>query len=185
MALDSVKNLVKVTLSLGYNAVATSVVLVAGQGAKLPAAPFNLVWWNATDFPDPADDPNAEIIRVTNIATDTLTITRNQESSGASTKNTAGKTYQMALALTKKMIDDLNALIAAAASNHTQVDTFTTTAGNQSFSLTKNPALSILLVVIAQQPLNPSDFSFDAVHTVSTSNISYPAGLSAFVLYTY
>lgn len=189
MALDAVKNLVKVTVSTGYNASATSIVLQSGQGAKMPSAPFNLIWWNSTDYPDPADDPNAEIVRVTNVSTDTLTITRATESATgggtASTKNTAAKTYQMMLALTAKMITDINALIAAAAANHTQIDTFTTTSGNQSFVLSKNPALSILLVVIAQQPLNPSDFSFDSVHTVSTSNISYPSGLNAFVMYTY
>ncbi len=112
MALDPVLNFAKCTVSTGYDASATSIVLSGGDGAKLPApasnGAFNLVWWNSTDYPDPADDPNKEIVRCTARSTDTLTVTRNQESSGASTKNTDGKTYKMILAMTKKMVDDIN-----------------------------------------------------------------------------
>jgi len=38
MALDPVKNFAKVEVSTGYDAAATSITLVSGQGAKLPAA---------------------------------------------------------------------------------------------------------------------------------------------------
>ena len=24
-----------------------------------------MTWWNSTDYPDPSDDPNSEIVRVT------------------------------------------------------------------------------------------------------------------------
>jgi hypothetical protein len=34
--------------------------LQAGQGLRLPAAPFNLTWWNSTDYPNSANDPNVE-----------------------------------------------------------------------------------------------------------------------------
>jgi len=108
---DAVKNFGKVTVSTGYDASATNIVLSGGHGAKLPQpssdGEFNLVWWNNTDYGDPSDDPNVEIVRCTARSTDTLTVTRNQESSGASIKNIAGKTYRMALVLTKKMMDDL------------------------------------------------------------------------------
>ena len=40
--LDSVANFVIVQLSHGHDQNATAVVLVDGQGAKLPAAPFNV-----------------------------------------------------------------------------------------------------------------------------------------------
>src|ERR1035441_360711 len=76
--------------------------------AKLPSAPFNVTWWNVTEFPDPADDPLAEIVRVTGTGT-TLTITRAQEGTSASTKNTAGKAYKMILGMTAKMIADIGA----------------------------------------------------------------------------
>jgi hypothetical protein len=108
---DAVKNFGKVTVSTGYDDSAVSIVLSGGHGAKLPDpssdGEFNLVWWNNTDYGDPSDDPNVEIVRCTARSTDTLTVTRNQEGSGASIKNIASKTYRMALVLTKKMMDDL------------------------------------------------------------------------------
>ncbi|MDD5065232.1 MAG: hypothetical protein PHQ35_10810 [Phycisphaerae bacterium] len=131
MALDPVLNFAKVEVSTGYDDAATTVVLTAGEGAKLPdpssAGAFNLVWWNSTDYPDPADDPNKEIVRCTARSTDTLTVARNQESSGASTKNTGSKTYKMAIALTKKMKDDIgkfqvyDAVVAATGGDYTTV----------------------------------------------------------------
>ncbi len=111
MQLDAVKNFAKVTVSTGYDASATEITLTGGHGAELPDpssdGEFNLVWWNSTDYEDPADDPNVEIVRCTAKSTDVLTVTRNQEGSGASIKNTASKTYKMILALTAKMITDI------------------------------------------------------------------------------
>lgn len=113
--LDPVKNNVNVTVSTTYDAVATSIVLAGGDGAKLPDpvadGEFNLVWYDATVYPDPNDDPNVEIVRVTAVSTDTLTVTRNQEGSGASTKNTGGSTYKMGLFPTKKLVDDIDGVV--------------------------------------------------------------------------
>lgn len=116
MTIDVRSNFGKVTVSTGYDASATSIALSSGHGSKLPSSfSYNLVWYNSTDYPDPADDPNVEIVRVTNRVTDTLTVTRAQEGTSATTKNTGSKTYKMALAVTKKMIDDIETDIAAAA----------------------------------------------------------------------
>lgn len=98
--MDIAKNAAKCTVSTTYDASATSVVLTTGHGARLPSTPFNLVWWNSTDYSDPVDDPNFEIVRCVAISTDTLTIERAQEGTSASTKNTASKTYKMSLAPT-------------------------------------------------------------------------------------
>lgn len=112
---DLVTNFAKATVSTGYDSAAVSVDLIAGHGAKFPVAAaatntswFNVVWYNSTDYPDPADDPSVEIVRVTNRSTDTLTIVRAQEGTTASNKNTAGKTYKMILAPTRKTILDLS-----------------------------------------------------------------------------
>jgi hypothetical protein len=108
MAGIPVTNFGKVTVSIGYDAAATSIVLSSGHGSRLPSTfPYPLSWWNATDYSDPADDPNREIITVTNRASDTLTITRASEGTSASTKNTGSKTYKMVLSLTKAMYDAL------------------------------------------------------------------------------
>ena len=108
---DARKNFAKCEVSTGYSAAATSIALSSGDGAKLPQpstdGEFNLVWHDSTTYPDPADDPNVEIVRVTARSTDTLTVTRAQEGTSASTKNASGKTYKMVLGPTAKTVDDL------------------------------------------------------------------------------
>lgn len=116
--IDPVTNFGEVTVSTGYNASATSIALLTGDGALLPDpstdGAFNMVWWNCTNYANPKQDPNKEIVRITARSTDTLTITRAQEGTSASTKNTGGKTYKMALVATKKFRDDVNTALGAA-----------------------------------------------------------------------
>jgi hypothetical protein len=71
--LDAVANFPKLTVSIAYGASDTSIIVASG-GSSLPAAPFNMTWWNSTDWPGPADDPNVEIIHVTGISGNTLTL---------------------------------------------------------------------------------------------------------------
>jgi len=109
--LDSVKNFAKGTVSTGYDLSATTVELSSGDGAKFPQpstdGAFNIVWWNASDYSDPSDDPDVEIVRCMTRSSDTLTVNRAQEDTTASDKNTGGKTYKMILSLTRKMITDI------------------------------------------------------------------------------
>lgn len=116
MVLDPTKNFAKCSVSAGYDTLATSIVLSTGDGGKLPApatdGPFNLVWWNSTDFPDPADDANKEIVRCTARTVDTLTIARAQEGTTATAKNLAGKSYKVSLDYTGKFRDDIEAWMA-------------------------------------------------------------------------
>jgi hypothetical protein len=107
MSFDAHKNFAKATVSLGYTSLATSIVLMAGGGARMPTAPFNAVWWNATDYPDPADDPLREIIRVSARSTDTLTIVRAQEATAAVDHNLPSKNYKLVAGLTLKAITDI------------------------------------------------------------------------------
>lgn len=79
-----------------------SLEVVAGQGARFPAPPFNVTIWSAGTFPVPT---NAEIARVTSIVGDVFTIIRAQESSNA--RNiVAGD--QIAATITDKTLDDLS-----------------------------------------------------------------------------
>lgn len=75
--------------NFGYSTVAVAPVpalagnsldVAAGQGALFPAVPFNCTVWPAGVAPISS---NAEIVRVTNIVGDTLTITRAQEGTAA------------------------------------------------------------------------------------------------------
>ena len=119
--MDATKNFVKVEVSTGYDSAATSVVLKAGDGAKLPdpaSGNYNLVWWNSTDYADPADDPYVSIVRVTGKATDTLTVVQPSSATGnnyngetssntAQNHNIADKVYKMALSPTYKVFNDI------------------------------------------------------------------------------
>jgi hypothetical protein len=135
--LDSVANFIEVQASTGYGSSATSITLQSGQGAKLPAAPFNLIWWNSTDYPNPANDPNVEIIRVTNVVTDTLTITRAQEGTSAANHNTGGKTYSLVLGITAGLI----AAIVAQTGNGIPVENEVVSGSGTSWTLV-NPAVA-------------------------------------------
>lgn len=164
MALDPVLNFAKVTVDdVGYDADDVTIELSAGHGARLPNpstdGAFNLVWWNDTDYADPTDDPNVEIVRCTARTVDTLTITRARENTSASTKNTASKTYKMILAMTKKMIDDIQALAPKIKTD--KITAGITQSGND-VSIALTTALSesyttILLVFRMGQMLDPTD----------------------------
>jgi hypothetical protein len=108
-ALDNTVNFGRVTVLAGHNASDVSIALQSGNGALLPVAPFNVVYWNSTDYADPSSDPNKEIVRVTagggGGGGDTLTVIRGQEGTAGSTKNTAGKTYQMVACPTSKVFN--------------------------------------------------------------------------------
>lgn len=176
MSLDQVANFKKVTVSTGYDAAATSIVLSSGQGAGLPtpaSGAYNLVWWNSTDYTDPTDDPNVEIVRVTAKSTDTLTITRAQESTSASTKNTAGKTYKMILGLTAKMITDITAGLPG-----TFVDNEVVSGSGTSWTLANTPIVGSVKLHAGTRlipgPGAGTDYTISA--TAITTTVSYPTG---------
>jgi hypothetical protein len=84
----------------------TSLVVTASEGALFPATPFNATVWPAGVLPSAA---NAEIVRVTNRSTDTLTITRTQEGTSA---RTIIVNDQIAASITNKTLTDIAAEIA-------------------------------------------------------------------------
>ena len=104
--MDTFKNLCKVTLLNSMDASGTTITLTTGEGNKLPAVSFNGTIYNSTDYADPTDDPYVEIVRVTGVASDVLTVTRAQESTTARAHNLTGKTYKLIVTLTAKTIND-------------------------------------------------------------------------------
>lgn len=120
---DPVKNFARCVVLGGYSSADTTITLQAGEGAKLPApatdGAFNVVWWNSTDYENPSDDANKEIVRVTARTTDALTIVRPSagnsyhyegSSNVASSKNTGGKVYLIGLMPTKRAEDYNNGI---------------------------------------------------------------------------
>jgi len=108
--LDPVRNFATTTTTQGYDSTATSIDV---QDASIFPDPstdgaFNLVWYDETNYPKIYDDPNKEIIRVTAISGNTLTIQRAQEGTVATNKNTSGATYRLLLTPTQKTIEDID-----------------------------------------------------------------------------
>lgn len=83
----------------------TSLVVSAGFGVDFPTPPFNTVIWPSGANPTNA---NAEIVRVTNISTDTFTIIRTQEGSNARTVVVGD---QIANTMTVKTFTDIEAFL--------------------------------------------------------------------------
>jgi hypothetical protein len=110
--LDPVANNANALVSIGYDSLATSILLSNGSGSKFPQpstdGAFNVMWWNSTDYTNPSNDPFKEIIRVTSRSGDTLKIIiRAQEGTLATPKNLNGKTYRIFLGVTAKTITDI------------------------------------------------------------------------------
>lgn len=100
---DAHKNLAYSTVATAPSPASsgTSLVVASGHGTRFPAVPFNATIWPTASIPDPS---NAEIVRVTAISTDTLTITRAQESTSARTVIVGD---QIAATITAKTLTDV------------------------------------------------------------------------------
>lgn len=79
----------------------TTLVVATGEGTRFPTPPFNATIRPADALPTPA---NSEIVRVTGIATDTLTITRAQEGSSARAVAAADLIYA---SVTDRLLNEL------------------------------------------------------------------------------
>ena len=85
----------------------TSLVVTAGQGSYFPATPFDATIWTAGSQPS---NTNAEIVRVTNVSTDTFTITRAQY---GTTAQSIAIGYQIAQTVDANLIGQLAPLTGA------------------------------------------------------------------------
>jgi hypothetical protein len=82
MSFDNHANLATTTVVTAPTPPSSGTTLVVSDATVFPATPFNATVWPANSVPAKS---NAEIVRVTNISVNTLTITRNQESTSART----------------------------------------------------------------------------------------------------
>jgi hypothetical protein len=168
--LDATTNLTKVTPVGTYGASDTAIELSTLDAAKLPAAPFNATWFQASVYPDPSDDPNAEIVRVTavNLSNGVITVTRGAEGpNAASTKNGAG-TYKMIVGITEKMISDIGNNLRLPW-NAPQAVSGTINGSNRTFTIPITPGdpNSIQLTLARQPQILGVDF------TISGTTITY------------
>jgi hypothetical protein len=99
LTLSSVKNTNRTIVSMGYDSIESNIILSRGDGAKLPDplidGPYDILWWNASDYIIPTDDPHVEIVRCIAKIGDTLVVMRSQQQTSASPKNIPSKIYNM------------------------------------------------------------------------------------------
>lgn len=107
MALDQVANFVRGNTDAAVDSTQTTISVVDASIFSDPAnGEYNLVLWDAENYPRPDQDPDVEIVRVTGRDTtnDDLTVTRGQETTtGAS--HPSGSALQ--LSPTAKMFGDI------------------------------------------------------------------------------
>lgn len=101
-----------------------SLTLTSGQGALMPAVPFNATVWAQDEL---ATVGTAEIVRVTAITGDVLTITRAQEGSSARTIRPGD---QFAATITAKTLTDVEVKTSTQTVS-TQTAAYTAQAGDQ------------------------------------------------------
>lgn len=106
-AFDALANLAIATIATAPSPATSggSLILTAGEGARFPTPPFNAIIWPSSGLADPT---NSEIVRVTAVATDTLSITRTQE--GSSARTVVVGDYIAATITSKTLADVQNAI---------------------------------------------------------------------------
>lgn len=101
---DKIKNFAISTLNGAINNSVLTLVVQTGDNTKFPAVEFNCVIWKKSAYAEPQDDPNAEIVRITNKSGDTFTITRAQEGTSAHAHEDGDR---IELNITGKVIQDI------------------------------------------------------------------------------
>lgn len=159
MAFDDHTNFAYSTLTNAPGTAGTTFSVQAGDGAKFPIPPFNATVWPAGVQPTGAASGNAEIIRVTGIATDDLTATRTQE--GSTNRNITPAGYQIAATITDKTITDIEASAAPTISYYRNLV--------PQNSVAPYATLGIPFDTLVIQPLSPvEELGFPGNMTIST-----------------
>jgi len=120
--MDAVNNFAKAIVDGVYESTDTAIDIRLVDLDRFTVPPFNVVWWNITDYPDPSDDPAREIVRVTDIDGNTFTITRAQEGTFAADHNEAGKTYALAQTITARTIKEMVGNVVSFTNPYIRVD---------------------------------------------------------------
>lgn len=137
----------------------TSLTLQSGQGALFPTPPFNATYTPASSSPT---STNAEIVRVTAIVGDVLTITRAQESSSAQSITIGGT---IANSVTAKIFTDIETAVNAGGAGTVTSVSVTSVNGVSGTvaTATSTPAISLTLGVITPTSVNGLTLTSNAI----------------------
>ena len=113
MVLDQVENFIRVSVSGSHASGDSTISLQSGEASTLPDpsnGKYNLVWFDSQNYQLPDKDPNVEIVRVNSVdtANDTVSVTRGQENTTATTKSETGAEYELLLGPTAKTIQEID-----------------------------------------------------------------------------
>jgi len=99
-----VNNLESLVVDNPLTATATTLNVNPGDGVNFPSTfPYRLTIWDDVTYPDPSDDPNAEIVEVINRTVDALNITRGHE---GTTGVVHASSSRVAMLITAGMFND-------------------------------------------------------------------------------
>lgn len=171
MALDQVENFIRVLVSEGHASGDNTISLQSGEASLLPdvsQGKYNLTWWDSENFSLPSEDPNVEIVRVNSIDTsnDTISVTRGQENTSATSKSTGDGEYSLILSPTAKTIEDIDSNKLDASAYSPEADTHTRYSDSEAVSAVNNTTDS----------LTAPAYTHD---TNITTNLSIPSGKAA------
>lgn len=113
----------------------TSLVVTGGDGALFPTPPFQATIWITAAQPSTS---NAEIVTVTAVSTDTLTIVRAQEGSVARTVVVGD---QIAATITKQTLNDVEGNLAPSANQSIQPNFSMIVAGEYTVASSKRTSI--------------------------------------------
>jgi len=130
MVLDQVENFIRVSVSGSHASGDSTISLQSGEASSLPDpsnGKYNLVWFDSQNYQLPDKDPNVEIVRVNSVdtANDTVSVTRGQENTTATTKSETGAEYELLLGPTAKTIQEIDQFKLDASAYSPEADTHT------------------------------------------------------------
>lgn len=189
--LDPVRNFIMIELASPVLAGETTITLKAGAGVELPNpsvdGAFNLTLWNATNYPNPINDTKKEIVRVTGLVGDVMTVLRAQEGTLDVNHNVMGCKYFVAMVITRKMIEDIDNALGAAAGvvvrKELQAVTGAINSINMEFGTSDTFKPATLEIYLNGLRLIPSDFIINGANNGFT--LSYPLDAGDSILVSY
>lgn len=123
MALDPAANFVRTTTAEAVDSTQTSITVADTAGFPDPSTDgdYNVVAWDAEQYPRPDQDANTEIWRVTAVdtGTDTLTVTRAQEGTAAASQPNGAAVH---LSPTAKMFSEIQTKTQGLSDDGTTLD---------------------------------------------------------------
>src|SRR6056297_1486558 len=143
MVLDQVENFIRVSVSGSHASGDSTISLQSGEASSLPDpsnGKYNLVWFDSQNYQLPDKDPNVEIVRVNSVdtANDTVSVTRGQENTTATTKSETGAEYELLLGPTAKTIQEIDQFKLDASAYSPEADTHTRYEDSEAISAINN-----------------------------------------------